>query len=399
MKKFAFTIIALLICLFILELFSTLALAFIWKKKHFTFLPATTNIFSPMQRAKLHNISKNSTEYIIHDENLGWTIKPNGQSALYTANEHGLRGPIAQTISNHTNKIRIAAFGDSFVHGDEVHLRDTWTQQLQQLENSLEVLNFGVPGYGTDQSLLRYNHNADNFSPDIVLIGFMSDNVKRNVNTFRPFYSPRTQIPMSKPRYILKNNTLELIDNAFTSRSDYKKLLDDQQQTLIKLSKHDFFYAHPYQHSRLHLSATYRLLTVLKLLYLNPRDPIMNGQQLNPHSEAFQITVKTLEKFYQVAETNNSTPVIILFPTLEDLNAEIPAYSELIPIIDRYNWHVIDLYDHLKGDRSRDEISQLFAPGLHYSNEGNKLVAQYIHEFLKEKRLLKKKRSKIESID
>ena len=399
MKKFVYIVVTVLIGLVVLEIFSTVALLLLWKKKHFTFLPATHNIFSPMQESKLRKLSEHQTEYIVHDELLGWSIKPNGQSSLYSANEHGLRGPLAQTIADQTNKIRIAAFGDSFVHGDEVKLNETWTQQLQALETSIDVLNFGVPGYGTDQSLLRYQRDGKKLSPEIVLIGFMTDNVKRNVNTFRPFYSPRTQIPMTKPRYILRGSDIKLIDNPFKLRSDYTKLITQQQETLIRLSQHDFFYGHNYSYSRLHISATYRLLTVLKLLYMDPRQPISFGQRLNPESEAFHVTIKLLEEFYKIAESNDSTPVIVLFPTIDDLKLQQPAYSDLTRIIRQNNWQVIDLFEHLKKIEADQDISELFAPGLHYSQQGNKLVAQYIHDFLKEKGLLHKKRSKIESID
>ncbi len=47
---------------------------------------------------------------------------------------------------------------------------------LNELDTRLEVPNFGVGAYGLDQSFLRYQQDAVDFSPHIVVIGFMSEN-------------------------------------------------------------------------------------------------------------------------------------------------------------------------------------------------------------------------------
>ena len=51
-----------------------------------------------------------------------------------------------------------------------------------------EVLNLGVGGYGTDQAFLKYKLTQKNLDADMVLIGYMTENCNRNVNTYRPFY-------------------------------------------------------------------------------------------------------------------------------------------------------------------------------------------------------------------
>ena len=56
-------------------------------------------------------------------------------------------------------------------------------------KKKIEVLNLGVGGYGTDQAYLKYILTKKNLDADMVLIGYMSDNLNRNVNTFRTFYT------------------------------------------------------------------------------------------------------------------------------------------------------------------------------------------------------------------
>ena len=42
---------------------------------------------------------------------------------------------------------------------------------------------------GWTKSFLRYLKVGTTYNPDIVFIGYMSENIARNVNIFRPFYT------------------------------------------------------------------------------------------------------------------------------------------------------------------------------------------------------------------
>lgn len=103
--------------------------------------------------------------------------------------------------------LRIALFGDSFTHGDDVPYDQTWGAQLNAALNErgipAEVLNFGVSAYGLDQAMLRWRTLGRAYRPHVVLVGFQAENVHRHVNLLRGFYVPQTGIPFSKPRFIL----------------------------------------------------------------------------------------------------------------------------------------------------------------------------------------------------
>jgi len=85
--------------------------------------------------------------------------------------------------------LRIAAFGDSFTYGSDVLLHESWAKRLATQDESLQILNFGVGAYGLDQAYLRYLQHKDRHHPHIVFIGYMSRNLERHVNVYRPFYS------------------------------------------------------------------------------------------------------------------------------------------------------------------------------------------------------------------
>jgi hypothetical protein len=158
------------------------------------------------------------TRYIVYSSGLGWTIKPGGSSGLYSANAQGLRGNREVSVQPASKIVRIGTFGDSFTHCDQVGNDDTWQAQMQRLEPGLEVLNFGVPGYGLDQAYLRYLQESRRFTFHVVLIGFMTENIFRHVNVFRPFYLPSTGFPLAKPRFIVKDGELTLLPNPLADQ-------------------------------------------------------------------------------------------------------------------------------------------------------------------------------------
>lgn len=95
-----------------------------------------------------------------HDERRGWALRP-GRYAYFdtkalrrvdvSINELGLRnGPLSREPQPGVE--RISVLGDSFVFGAPVGQDDTITARLQALAGgSFEVVNLGVPGYGTGQ--------------------------------------------------------------------------------------------------------------------------------------------------------------------------------------------------------------------------------------------------------
>ena len=156
---------------------------------------------------------------IVHDPVAGWVPRPDSASAngLYRYNSQGLRSPVAAYADRpDSGVLRLALFGDSFTHGDDVPYEDSFGATLERLLNErgrpAEVLNFGVGGYGLDQALLRYLGQGVAFHPDIVVMGFQPENLKRNLNLLRPLYDPRTTLPFFKPRYVVHDSTLRLIN-------------------------------------------------------------------------------------------------------------------------------------------------------------------------------------------
>jgi lysophospholipase L1-like esterase len=72
----------------------------------------------------------------------------------------------------------VLAVGDSYVMGVEVADDDTWPARLEERLDH-RVLNAGVRGYGIDQSVLRAEQLVPMHHPDVVLVGFIADDIRR----------------------------------------------------------------------------------------------------------------------------------------------------------------------------------------------------------------------------
>jgi hypothetical protein len=127
------------------------------------------------------------------DSKLGWT-NPVGRTVIGDVVMHGsaqrLRGTRTYARVKPPGIRRIEVFGDSFAFGSEVDDDSTYSVMLERALPSAEVLDFGVPGYGLDQALLRFRAEGPPFAPDVVVIGLVSTLLPRDAASFTFWYKP-----------------------------------------------------------------------------------------------------------------------------------------------------------------------------------------------------------------
>ena len=136
-----------------------------------------------------------------HDELYGWSHIPGVKGRFDTfgfdvsveINEQGFRGPSVETEKDPA-KTRILVVGDSLVWGFGVQQEDTFVAEMAARCPNLEVINFGVSGYATDQELLLFKERGKQLNPDIVALvvasNDFSDNIRSTVNVYyqKPLY-------------------------------------------------------------------------------------------------------------------------------------------------------------------------------------------------------------------
>ena len=107
---------------------------------------------------------------------------------------------------------RLLALGDSMTAAFQVPLEDTFEKALETTLNRsgrhFEVINAGSNGYGTDNALLFYRHEASRYKPNHVLLMFYVGN--DFADNDREFGSPFSNY--GKPRFVPDGSELRLVD-------------------------------------------------------------------------------------------------------------------------------------------------------------------------------------------
>lgn len=328
-----------------------------------------------------------------HHPTLGWTVPKANTTQDFTSNSQGIRAKREYTLEPAPDILRISAFGDSFTFGSEVLDRDTWEEQLGRSDPRLEVLNFAVPAYGLDQAYLRYHTEGARFGSDIVVIGFMSENIRRNVNVFRPFYHRLYWSHLfTKPRFVVREAELVLLPNPLSTVSSYERLLTHDREVLAEIGHDDYFYRTHYHPSPFDWLRSVRLARMAWHAASTRWDGIFRADGMyNVHSEAFALTVKIFDAFYREALTHQSLPVILIYPDLGDLDRyhrQAPRrYEPLLDVFKAKGYRHIDVLDaFIQYDRRVKTEDLTVGTWGHLSPLGNKIVADALLKSLQEER-------------
>lgn len=339
-------------------------------------------VFTDGNRAALSALIKGNTRYLQADSQLGWSIMPNGESpdGRYRSNSAGIRADREYTKTPPPGFIRIATYGDSFTHCDDVTNDETWQHYMEKESRVLEVLNFGVMGYGTDQALLRFEKTVDAWRPDIAFIGFMVDNIGRNVNRFPPFRGLEN-IPLLKPRFVInEDSALAILSPPFSDPREY--LSTDSESFLNMVKPHDLNYdSLLYQKETLDLFYLGRLVRTLIYKIERREDKSPRWTRFYEDEGALRVTEHLLGRFVSVALQKGIRPFIVIIPdrygleNYQETGKEI--WRQLLYRLDKASLPYIDLTgplsEYLKG---LDNPASEFLP--HYSPAMNKKVAEVL---------------------
>ncbi len=125
-----------------------------------------------------------------------YRLTPNFEGTVYTTeykvpvkiNSRGLRNP--EVGAKSPGRLRVLMLGDSFVMGyyslEEQSLVRYTERRLQDKYGPVEVINSGVPSYGTIQELTFLREEGATYQPDVVVLAFcLSNDARDNANPER----------------------------------------------------------------------------------------------------------------------------------------------------------------------------------------------------------------------
>jgi len=165
--------------------------------------------------------------YVV-DETTGHVLRPGAEGwfreegeAFIRINTDGWRDR-PHSKQKPAGTMRIAILGDSYAEALQVPQESTFWSVLERELNAckafgdvgIEVINFGVSGYGTAQELLVLQNRVWQYLPDVVVLAFTTGNDLRDNSKVLSGSLPR-------PYFVLENGSL-ILDNSFTQSPSHR---------------------------------------------------------------------------------------------------------------------------------------------------------------------------------
>lgn len=307
--------------------------------------------------------------FFIPDKMLGWAVGSARRSrdGLYVSSREGLRSRVqGESLVDAPRDGRIALFGNSFAFSEEVAYADSLAPKLEAaLAPGSRVLNFGVPGYGVDQAVLRARYSIPDWSPRVALLTFIEDDLYRVGNIYA-FLKVDWGLPVSKPRFVLRDGNLTLLNSPVLGGEDLFG-----RSTIFELPILDHEIEFQAQRWRQHPLHAFYLLRLLNGLF--PTWPA-RGEAVTEEAIA-AVSTSVITDFARATASAGVTPVIAYLPTSGDYSpgGRRVLKRRVLGDLAAANVPVADLTDCIA---ERVERQDLFVAGGHYTGRGNKAVAE-----------------------
>jgi hypothetical protein len=233
----------------------------------------------------------------------------------------------------------------------------------------------------------------------------MAENINRALSRFFPFYEPSTSLVLSKPRFELKDDRLELLPNPVSSP---EQLADARAVEALLGPGDDWYVPGVFSPGPLDGLLVTRLIRTtdyhrraaaaegfdLGFLRAAAAGPAWAGtgdisefnrvlaRRYADQGEALDLTERILIEFAQSVERAGSTPIVLVFPRRADVAAaragEPGLYAPLLTRLADKGIPVVDLLQPLAEEARYSRTRVLFAPNTHYSPRANRVVAAHL---------------------
>jgi len=167
-------------------------------------------------------------DFYVVDEQRGYALKPGAEGwfrkegeAYIRINSDGLRDREHIKLKP-PNTLRIAVLGDSYTEALQVPFENSFCAVLERNlrecsvspGREVEVINFGVGGYGTAQEFITLREHVWGYSPDIVLLAVTTQNdVTEN--------SAKLRNRVQAPYYVYRDGKL-VLDESFKNSKGFR---------------------------------------------------------------------------------------------------------------------------------------------------------------------------------
>lgn len=304
--------------------------------------------------------------YFVHDTSLGWVVGPSrlaasrgGTDRIYASSAEGIRAAEQGVrLSEAPSTRRVGLVGDSYTFGLEVPFEHTWGHHLDgMLDDGVQVLNFGVDGYGLDQMLLRYRRDVVEWEPDVVVLTFVPHDLERTMVVY-PMIALGWYGYLVKPRFTLEDGSLRLLERSLPSPNRILAARTPEQLPLIEwdpgYAEADWWFRTP---------GTPMLLRFLTAL--SPR-PSSSTEMTTAETKA-ELNAAIINEFVASVVQEGSEPMVVFLPARAPYTH--PEVARLT--LEMVDTPVVDLTECVLQVPSRSRRIN----GGHYTNRTNQAIA------------------------
>jgi hypothetical protein len=265
--------------------------------------------------------------------------------------------------------LRVGVFGDSFTANLALPVQYSFTEPLDYLlsrasDTRVEVLNFGVAGYGTDQAYLRYADEGAALDLDVVVYMYFPNDLSNVLNNelfdLREdgSLSYQTAQQASLSRRLLRRLYITYLVREAGPSLDV--LLQGNSPERARLERAD--------------DPRTRRKTYQRLSRLHGQ-----GIQSDDVDRAIAIFTSLLTKMEQIAAANGSKLIVGLVPHLK-INQFGSHYAKIGDLVQQLGIEVVDLMATVDEQDRPLEAYFFKGPNHHWNAEGNRLAAIRLFE-------------------
>ena len=254
-------------------------------------------------------------------------------------------------------------------------------------------MNYGVGGYGTDQSVLRFISNNDKSTK--IILGIYPEDLKRNLTSNLELILSRDKISLYsfKPKFEYKFNELKLIPIPVKNYNDYKNFKSNYAEFM-----HGDFFIKNHNFKQFEKKFPYSLVIIKSMFrnILNRFDYLVWNGFLPDEKpfwlrnlESINLNNKIIELFFQTCNENSQECNVLIIPDLVSINYFLESKININKkIYEDYYWskNTYDTTEWLANKMSKNGVCNYYGKENecygHFNLKGNELLSEYIIKFL-----------------
>ncbi len=343
---------------------------------------AGAELFLRYQKKSIQLSNDMDPGLVIYDSHLGWKLAPRWRGGhrhhdfdvRYSTNAYGFRGDFD---ARGGGRERYAVVGDSFIFGMGVDNKDTLVARLNVSAPAGRLyLNFGVPGYSTDQEYILLHRRVFDFGPQVViLVTYLGNDLFDNQLPFP------LQADHAKPYFELAGGKLVLknVPVPYATKPPGQAAIDLRRVVLGKIPKQ--------RNSLLQrIENTELFQLVQRSLGLGTDSRGLFPVFAKHFADTLRLYDALLEQIRSLCRENDAQLVLVLLagrsfverPGSNSAQFQDFFRRRLADSAHRHGIAVIDLAEHLKR-YSRERDVRLYYPNEgHLTPEGNRVSAAFL---------------------